>query len=63
MIAQRRLRAAYAADRSSRAKHRPVKDGRGTGEGLKTIYGPGCWCGEPFGHGWEGKDNGQPHPR
>jgi hypothetical protein len=22
-----------------------------------------CWCGEPYGHDWEGKADGAPHPR
>lgn len=37
--------------------------GRGTGEGLRVIYGPGCWCGERNGHDWPGKAEGAPHPR
>lgn len=23
----------------------------------------GCWCGEPHGHDWPGKADGEPHPR
>lgn len=22
-----------------------------------------CWCGEPMGHDWPGRDEGLPHPR
>lgn len=22
-----------------------------------------CWCGQPSGHDWPGKDGGAPHPR
>lgn len=25
--------------------------------------GGGCWCGDPWGHDWPGKDDGAPHPR
>ncbi len=30
---------------------------------LPVLSGPGCWCGEPFGHDWPGKADGAPHPR
>lgn len=30
---------------------------------LRTIAGPGCWCGQPHGHDWPGKSIGAPHPR
>lgn len=23
----------------------------------------GCWCGRRYGHAWEGRDQGAPHPR
>jgi hypothetical protein len=26
------------------------------------IGGRGCWCGQPYGHDWPGKDDGAPHP-
>lgn len=22
-----------------------------------------CWCGQPCGHDWPGRDGGEPHPR
>jgi len=27
------------------------------------LAGSGCWCGEPWGHDWPGKEEGAPHPR
>lgn len=57
-------RAQVARARSSAAKHRRPKNGTGTGEGLATLgWQGGCWCGEPHGHTWPGKDAGEPHPR
>lgn len=29
----------------------------------KAIAGTGCWCGKVYGHDWEGKSDGKPHPR
>lgn len=29
----------------------------------RPIGGADCWCGQPYGHDWEGKDEGAPHPR
>jgi hypothetical protein len=31
--------------------------------GYTALAGDGCWCGEPFGHGWPGKADGASHPR
>jgi hypothetical protein len=60
----RAQRAQVARARSSAAKYRPDKKGTGTGEGLKTLgWEGGCWCGQPNGHTWPGKDKGSPHPR
>lgn len=63
MSTSKELKAAFAAERSSRAKYRRLKNGHGTGEGLRVISGDGCWCGEPFGHDWPGKSDGEPHPK
>lgn len=35
----------------------------GTGPLDVALGGGGCWCGKPFGHGWDGKADGAPHPR
>ena len=33
-------------------------------ERLQVIgHGTTCWCGEPMGHDWPGRDEGAPHPR
>ncbi len=42
---------------------RRVTDTQRRESALKVIFGPGCWCGEPYGHDWPGKDAGAPHPR
>lgn len=42
-------------------KDRPGKGG--AKQDLRTIAGPGCWCGEPNGHDWPGRAEGEPHPR
>lgn len=52
------------ADRSSRAKRRRIKaDDREPSTRRVALGGPACWCGEPWGHPWPGKDDGAPHPR
>lgn len=63
MSTSKRARASVAANKTRRAQKVPLKRGTGTGEGLKVIYCTGCWCGEPYGHDWEGKAEGAPHPR
>jgi hypothetical protein len=35
----------------------------GTGPLDMPLAGPGCWCGEVYGHYWAGKADGAPHPR
>jgi hypothetical protein len=36
---------------------------KGPADYLRTIAGPGCWCGGELGHDWPGRDEGAPHPR
>lgn len=39
------------------------KDMRGGSQAhLRTIGGPGCWCGESSDHDWPGRAEGKPHP-
>lgn len=40
--------------RHSKVKEPSMKD---------MIAAGGCWCGESYGHDWEGKSEGAPHPR
>lgn len=64
MADPKRERALTARNKSSAAKYRPSKNGTGTGEGLRqvgTLHV--CWCGEPSGHDWPGKADGEAHPR
>ena len=43
---------------------RPDNRAPGTGPDDHPLGAFGeCWCGEPVGHDWEGKDGGAPHPR
>ena len=53
----------WTSNPGAERKHRVPKGGAahvGPGE---TIAGDGCWCGEPNGHDWPGKDEGAPHPK
>jgi hypothetical protein len=60
----KRRRATVAAARSSRAKHRRTKpDDREPSTRKIAPGGAECWCGQLFGHDWEGKADGKPHPR
>lgn len=65
MSSAKRARAAEAARRSSAAKYRPtgpdnrIPETRGMALGSDTT----CWCGQPRGHTWPGKEAGDPHPR
>lgn len=74
MVVQRRLRRAGGGEFSSArdpevsgTRHwpeKPVRDNRipeTRGAALGALYR--CWCGEPMGHGWPGRDSGEPHPR
>lgn len=47
---------AYMKQRLRRGGHQGV-----TERGIIAL--DGCWCGEPLGHTWPGKDKGAPHPR
>lgn len=63
----KKAKATVAASRSVRAKyrHKDYPDNRLPETRLRfSALGDGtCWCGEPFGHDWEGKADGAPHPR
>ncbi|MEV4974425.1 hypothetical protein [Streptomyces scopuliridis] len=68
MANPKRARAQAAAEASAAAKYRrkAYRDNRApatrapeTVLGLREI----CWCGEPSGHDWPGRDDGTPHPR
>lgn len=41
----------------------PVENDRVAELNAKPAGGFGCWCGETYGHDWEGKADGAPHPR
>ena len=59
-------RAMQAKANSIAAKHkrRRVKpDDREPSTRKIALGGAACWCGEPFGHDWPGKDAGAAHPR
>lgn len=45
----------FRDNRQPATKRRPLM--LGTPDDLR------CWCHEPAGHDWPGKNNGQPHPR
>jgi hypothetical protein len=59
----------YVCQVSARNKYRgdgsePKKNARRPGWYQMPIGCLGrCWCGETVGHEWEGKHEGQPHPR
>ena len=42
---------------------RPVTDTQRRETALEPIGSGDCWCGQPYRHGWPGKDAGAPHPR
>ena len=64
VTASKRERALQAKLNSSRAKHRRTKpDDREPSTRKIALGGAVCWCGEPFGHDWPGKDAGVAHPR
>jgi hypothetical protein len=48
---------------ASRNWHLTRRDNRHPATRLGAISGRGCWCGDPNGHDWPGKDEGAPHPR
>jgi hypothetical protein len=62
MVMLRRDAARLALEASTRAKYGPKRpEPWRTGRVLSLGYL--CWCGEPVGHGWPGKADGQAHPR
>lgn len=70
MADPKRERAITAAEASAAAKWRRVRfadnrDPATTGRPLMvgTPDDKRCWCLEPLGHPWPGKDDGAPHPR
>lgn len=45
------------------SRPRPVTDTARRESALAVIGTWSCWCGEPRGHDWPGKDGQAPHPR
>ncbi|WP_416976686.1 hypothetical protein [Streptomyces sp. T028] len=70
MADPKRVRAQAAADAQAAAKWKRVhfRDNRDPATlrpplMVGTPDDKRCWCLEPLGHDWPGKDDGAPHPR
>ena len=68
MASPKRERANAAAENSLRAKWRRIRhrDNREPSTRRTPLFDKEvrrCWCGLEYGHPWEGKDDGAPHPR
>ena len=53
----------WSATSFTAMKDKELSHKRGGEENLPVLFGPGCWCGEKYGHDWPGKAEGGPHPR
>ena len=54
---------AFIARQNSRAAGPSPRGGTQYVNASDITGMPGrCWCGEKYGHEWDGKDEGNPHP-
>lgn len=54
---------ADASPQARRARAAIGRDNREPSTKRGAIAAFDCWCGGIFGHDWEGKADGKPHPR